>query len=126
MIKMPRLRVETNVSGSSFDIDQLSAELMAAVAETLGKPIDYCMVAIIPDVHLRMGTGSEANKPVANVSLMSIGDLGLDENKKHSAVLFPILMKHLGVDGQRAFIRFIDAKSQDVGFDGTTFHELLG
>ena len=32
----------------------------------------------------RMGSGSDANKPVANVSLMSIGKLGLNENKKHS------------------------------------------
>ena len=31
-----------------------------------------------------MGSGSDANKPVANVSLMSIGKLGLNENKKHS------------------------------------------
>ena len=52
LIKMPCLRIETNVSGSSFDIDQMSTELLAAVAKTLGKPIGYCMVAIIPDVHL--------------------------------------------------------------------------
>jgi hypothetical protein len=31
-----------------------------------------------------MGAGGDANKPVANVSLMSIGRLGLSENKKHS------------------------------------------
>ena len=33
-----------------------------------------------------MGSGNDANKPVANVSLMSIGRLGIDENKKHSGI----------------------------------------
>jgi len=32
----------------------------------------------------------------------------------------------LGVDGQRVYINFLDMKSQDVGFDGTTFHDILG
>lgn len=49
---MPSLRVETNVSASAFDVDTMSSELMAAVAKTLGKPISYCMVVIVPDVHL--------------------------------------------------------------------------
>jgi hypothetical protein len=32
----------------------------------------------------------------------------------------------LNVDGQRVYISYVDMKSQDVGFDGTTFHDLLG
>jgi hypothetical protein len=43
-----------------------------------------------------------------------------------SAALFPILKKYLKVDGQRVYINFLDMKSQDVGYDGTTFHDLLG
>ena len=31
-----------------------------------------------------MGAGADAKKPAANISLMSIGRLGLEENKKHS------------------------------------------
>ncbi len=31
-----------------------------------------------------MGDGADAKKPAANISLMSIGRLGLEENKKHS------------------------------------------
>ncbi len=36
-----------------------------------------------------MGAGADAKKPVANVSLMSIGRLGLAENKKHSGQYLP-------------------------------------
>ena len=57
---------------------------------------------------------------------MSIGRLGLEENKKHSKALFPILEKHLGVDSKHCYIHFQDAPSKDVGFSGTTFHDILG
>ena len=49
---MPCLRIETNVAKSSFDADEFSAELTAAVAKTLGKPVNYVMVVMVPDVHL--------------------------------------------------------------------------
>jgi len=42
-----------------------------------------------------------------------------------SEALFPVLKKHLDVEGKRAFINFTNKKSEDVGFDGTTFHEIL-
>ena len=42
-----------------------------------------------------------------------------------SEALLPVLKKHLDVEGKRAFINFTNKKSEDVGFDGTTFHEIL-
>jgi hypothetical protein len=42
-----------------------------------------------------------------------------------SEALFPVLKKHLDVEGKRAFINFTSKKSQDVGFDGTTFQQIF-
>ena len=57
---MPCLRIETNVSKSSFNHEQMSKELLAALAKTLGKPIGYCMVVIVPDTLIL--TGADAGK----------------------------------------------------------------
>merc|ERR1712042_300033 len=74
-----------------------------------------------------MGEGEDAaGKPCAQATLMSIGKLGLGENKKHSAVLFPLINKLLGVPDDRVYISYISAQSQDVGFKGTTFHSIFG
>ena len=124
---MPHFKIETNVKSSDIkDIDGFTNELIAAVAETLGKPINYCVATIIPDVKMAMGGPDLAKTPCAQASLMSIGKLGLVENKKHAAKLFPIVNKHLGVADDRCYLTFIDAKSQDVGFKGSTFHDILG
>ena len=42
-----------------------------------------------------------SNEPCAYVTLMSIGKLGLDENKKHSNAIMISLEKHLGISPAR-------------------------
>ena len=37
---------------------------------------------------------------------MSIGCLGVKENKKHAAALYPIIQKYLGVDEGLCYIHF--------------------
>ena len=49
---MPCLRISTNVSKSAIDMKEFSADLTKAVAKTLSKPIEYCMVEISPDAFL--------------------------------------------------------------------------
>jgi phenylpyruvate tautomerase len=61
-----------------------------------------------------------SDSPSAFVTVMSIGHLGVEENKKHSAAIAAELEK-LGVASNRAYILFQDATASDVGFKGTTF-----
>jgi hypothetical protein len=49
---MPHLRISTNVPKSAINMQEFSADLTEAVAETLAKPIEYCMVEISPDAFL--------------------------------------------------------------------------
>lgn len=54
------------------------------------------MVSVIPDVPMSFGGTIE---PCAN--LMSIGALGVEQNKKHAKVLFALVEKELGVKNDR-------------------------
>ena len=122
---MPHLRIETNVKSADIaNIKECLAELTEASAKTLNKPLEYMFVTVVPDV--AMALGGDTNVPVAQATLMSIGSMGVEENKKHAALLFPLIKKHLGVEDGRCYITFIDAKSSDVGFQSTTFHTIFG
>lgn len=41
------------------------------------------------------------DKPCGTATLMSIGCLGVEQNKKHASVLYPIIEKELGIPGDR-------------------------
>lgn len=59
-------------------------------------------------------------------NVMSIGQLGVKENLKHSKAIFDAVCKGLGVGPDRMYVHFQDAQSQDVGYNGTTFYEIFG
>jgi hypothetical protein len=80
-------------------------------------------VTIIPDTLQSWGG---TNEPSAQAVLMSIGQLGVKENLKHSKAIFEAVTSGLGIDSKRMYIQFQDAKSQDVGYNNTTFYEIFG
>ena len=55
---------------------------------------------------------------------MSIGKLGVEENKQHSKALMSELEK-IGIRPDRTYIYFEDAQPFEVGFNKTTFAEIL-
>ncbi|XP_063239757.1 macrophage migration inhibitory factor-like [Bacillus rossius redtenbacheri] len=119
---MPHLRIETNISKEKFTSNFL-VDTTDVIAKALGKPKSYCVVSAIPDLPMAWGGTTE---PAAIVTLMSIGQLGVEPNKKISKVLSEHFEKTLQLPKTRVYINFIDAASKDVGYDGTTFKEILG
>ncbi|KAL0818320.1 hypothetical protein ABMA28_008802 [Loxostege sticticalis] len=119
---MPHLRIETNVPKNVITQDFI-LKAGAVIAKTLGKPDQYCAVSVIPDLPMSFG-GSTS--PCAIANLMSIGGLGVDQNKKHAKVIFELVEKELGVPSDRMYITFQNETTSDVGFKGTTFHEIFG
>jgi phenylpyruvate tautomerase len=57
---------------------------------------------------------------------MSIGKLGVQENKSYSKILGEHIEKHLGVSPSHMYIEYQDIKTADLGYDKTTFHDILG
>lgn len=54
-----------------------------------------------------MTWGGNDDKPCGTATLMSIGCLGVEQNKKHAAVLYPLLKKELGIPDDRYTVHFI-------------------
>ena len=122
---MPHLRIETNVKAADIgDMQTCVEEFQDEFQKIIGKPDQYVAVTIVPNVAMTMGKDSKV--PTAQATLTSIGKLGVEENKKISAALFPIITKKLKVESDKCYIIFNDVKTSDVGYKGTTFHEILG
>ncbi|KAH9632702.1 hypothetical protein HF086_016901 [Spodoptera exigua] len=94
---MPHFRIETNVSRSQIPANFVQ-KAVPVLAKALGKPEQYCVVSIIPDVQMSFGGSTE---PCAIANLMSIGALGVEQNKKHAKVLFELVEQELGVKSDR-------------------------
>ena len=122
---MPHLRIETNVKSAAInDMEKCLQEFHEEFQKAIGKPHDYVAVTIVPDVAMMMG--KDPNVMTAQATLTSIGKLGVEENKKISAALFPVITKTLGVEPDKCYIIFNNVNTSDVGYKGTTFHEILG
>lgn len=59
-------------------------------------------MSVIPEVEMSFG-GTKA--PCAIANLMSIGALGVEQNKKHAKVLYEVIEKELGVPSDRYFLK---------------------
>ncbi|XP_045468857.1 macrophage migration inhibitory factor homolog [Harmonia axyridis] len=119
---MPYLRIETNIPSEDISKD-LPSKLCNIIASSLGKPLSYCVATIVGGVNMSWGGSKE---PAAQATLMSIGALGRDENKKISKAIFEAVGKELNLPNDRMYITFNNVKSEDVGYNGTTFHDIFG
>ncbi|VVD05310.1 unnamed protein product [Leptidea sinapis] len=88
---MPHLRIETNVPKNKIP-DDFVFKAIPLLAKSLGKPENYCVVSVIPDLPMTFGGTTD---PCAIANIMSIGALGVEQNKKHAKVLFELVEKEL-------------------------------
>lgn len=114
---MPYLKIQTN---HRLDDEQSAAFIKSAsqlVAEGLGKPERYVMVALEPPVPM-VFAGSDA--PTVFMELKSIG---LPENRtpQLSQSLCQLVNSELGVPADRVYIEFQDAPRKMWGWDSGTF-----
>lgn len=116
---MPVLTVNTNVSQVPADFKQKATEV---VANSLGKPASYVAVQVNPGQNISFGGTDE---PAALCDLVSIGALSASSNKKHSKAIMDFLEQALNVKPTRVYISFHNAPKEDIGFNGTTFADLL-
>jgi len=64
--------------------------------------------------------------PCALTDLVSVGGLGVEENAKVSKIISDVVCPGLGIESTRMYICYHELKMHDVGYNGTTFHELIG
>lgn len=114
---MPYLKIQTN---QRLDDTQAAAFIKSAsqlVAEGLGKPERYVMVALEPPIPMVFAGSDE---PTVFMELKSIG-LSENQTPQLSDGLCQLVNKALGVPADRVYIEFQDAPRKMWGWDGGTF-----
>ncbi|CAF0742843.1 unnamed protein product [Brachionus calyciflorus] len=101
---MPVLQINTNIRKENFT-EKFNSNLVDVFAQTLNKPKEFCVLHVLADQLLTFAGTSE---PCAYVILMSIGQLGVEENKKHSKAIMDELEK-IGIPPNRMYIVFNDS-----------------
>ncbi len=114
---MPLLTLQTSVRLSNQQRYNLLAPLSQIVAECIGKPERYVMVAV-SEVALLMG-GAEG--PAAYVDLRSIGGLSGAVNRKLSERICALLQDQLGIPPDRIYLGFTSVNAENWGWNSSTF-----
>ncbi|HHO68418.1 MAG TPA: hypothetical protein ENK12_05235 [Gammaproteobacteria bacterium] len=114
---MPLLQIDTNQVIDEAAQKTLLDAASRTVAEMLGKPERYVMVAFEHKPAMRFAGSGE---PLAYLELKSIG---LPEAKipALSRALADLMQEHLGVAPDRVYIEFADAPRNMWGWNGGTF-----
>lgn len=134
--KMPMCQVFTNIPSAKVTDDVLT-KLHEVFTDAIKKDKKWCVfpknnfvllfrcvVHIVPDQKM-VGHGRTTD-PCALVNIMSIGNLGADENIRISGQIQGFLEEQLGIAKERNYIRFDDAPAKEVGWSGSTFGPILG
>lgn len=58
----------------------------------------YCVATVVGGVNMSWGG---TNEPAAQATLMSIGALGVEQNKKHAKALYEIVTQSIGIKPDR-------------------------
>jgi phenylpyruvate tautomerase PptA (4-oxalocrotonate tautomerase family) len=114
---MPYLKIQTNTSISNDESKNLAQKASALVAEQLGKPEQYVMVALQPGSTMLFAGSDE---PLAYLELKSIG-LPESKTKQLSEALCNLVTQELGISSERTYIEFADAPRSMWGWNGGTF-----
>lgn len=114
---MPYLLIKTNVVPADGAVAPLLRKASQRVAQALGKPEDYVMVALEHGCPM-LFAGSDA--PLAYLELKSIG-LPAARTAELSALLASLLHEELGIAADRVYIEFSPAAGELWGWSGATF-----
>ncbi|XP_011677225.2 macrophage migration inhibitory factor-like [Strongylocentrotus purpuratus] len=113
---MPLLQIFTNVKETDLPAG-FFADLSSVFQKAIGKPQKYICIHLAPNQMMSF-EGTTAPTAVANV--VSIGQLGVQENKVITQIITAELAK-VGVKADRMYVVFREMTDQDVGYNNTTF-----
>lgn len=119
---MPILEIATNIPKEKVTSD-IILNLSKELAAVIGKPEKFIVIRVLTD-QLMSFIGSL--DPCGTAVLKSIGNLGVEENKAISSKMFSFIKENLGIPDDRLYIQFVDMSTSEVGYKGTTFHEIFG
>jgi len=114
---MPFLKIQTNQPLAETAAKALAAKASGRIADLLGKPEVYVMVAVETNSAMQFAGSDE---PLAYLELKSIG-LPQSLTASASRSLCDLVTAETGVPADRIYIEFSDAPRQMWGWNGATF-----
>ncbi|MGD8567137.1 MAG: phenylpyruvate tautomerase MIF-related protein [Gammaproteobacteria bacterium] len=114
---MPYLSIQTNVAVSDDQSPQLLQKVSASVAEMLGKPESYVMVALQASSSMVF---AGTDQPLAYLQLKSLG-LPESSTPQFSSSLCELLQSELDIPAERIYIEFSNPERHMWGWNNKTF-----
>ncbi|OKH17467.1 phenylpyruvate tautomerase MIF-related protein [[Limnothrix rosea] IAM M-220] len=115
---MPLIKVQTSLAAPAKDeVESMLLSLSSKLASHLSKPESYVMTAFEPEVAM---TFAGTTEPVCYVEIKSVGTMG-DRTQTMSEDFCNEISQTLGIDKNRIYIEFADAKGSMWGWNGRTF-----
>lgn len=116
---MPLIKVQTSVSApEKSTIEAMLKSLSSTLAKHIGKPESYVMTAFESGVPMTFGGTFD---PVCYIEIKSVGNMKSEQTEAMSQNFCQQLNQALGVDKNRIYIEFSDAKGYMWGWNGSTF-----
>ena len=116
---MAYLKIQTNLPMTKKAKQTILRAASALIAEELGKPESFVMIALQPDTDMIFAGSDE---PVAFLELKSVGLPGR-QTRRLGSELCRLIHQHLGISPQRTYVKFIDAGRGMWGWTGDTFED---
>ena len=114
---MPYFSIETNQTIDPAANREFMQKTSGFIAELMGKPEAYVMIAIKPETPLIFGNSEE---PAAFVQLKNIG-LQQDRCAEFSGKICSFIERELKIPKDRVFIDFKELNRKLFGWNGKTF-----
>lgn len=114
---MPLIKLQTSAPIPEDRRNDILSAMSRSLADTTGKPEQYCMAI------LESGTILMAGKPAraAYADVRGIGGLTPPVNKALSKALCGLLKKELQIEPGNVYITFTDVPATNWGCNGSTF-----
>ena len=114
---MPYLSIQTNQSLDESKTQQLVKKASHTVAEILGKPESYVMIAVQTDIPMSFAGSVD---PAAYVQLKSLG-LPETATADFSQAICSLLSAELNINADRIYIEFSGPERHMWGWNNKTF-----
>ncbi len=116
---MPLIQVKSSVSApEKSEVESMLKSLSASLAKHTDKPESYVMTAFEPGVPM---TFAGTTDPVCYIEVKSVGSMKPEQTKAMSQDFCQQINQALGVDKNRIYVEFNDAKGYMWGWNSSTF-----
>lgn len=116
---MPLIKVQTSIPApEQAQVQALLKQLSSSLSQHLAKPESYIMTVFEPAVAM---TFAGTTAPVCYLEIKSVGTMSSAQTNAMSQAFCQEIHQSLGIDLDRIYIEFADAKGFMWGWNGATF-----